>query len=620
MKNRLNYFSKKSINFQIMSVSLLVSTIISVLIVGICYTAFSRLLSENDIRSSEYNLSLAVSAFNSDMENILDFAKWCQADSDIQHYLQNAENYQEDPSIKTLFNVSSVQTYEKVNKEFFSSSLPYLDRVIISTNTGKYYIHIMAKTIPSNYSPAETILEQPFFQSYMDSPGYVWDRIENDLFSSRLNRQFIPIIRPIYLNPSRQIGFLYMEVSTDIFKNTLSSYPYSVSPRIAFSGNSYYLDQGKFASCPNPLEGLTPAPLSFLRPDIQFYTSGSIFHKDRALSMKSAIPDIIFSQKVYRQSLLSQDFSLYFMILPMVFILILTGGFLISHTLNRLVSEPIQTICCKIRGISQGDFSREPEIEYTNELGDIGKCINTMSENVVSLMDKRLADEKHRQELEYRILQSQINPHFLYNTLNSIKWMASIQGAGGVADMITSLSRLMKTVAKAGDSLVPLSRELEFLNDYFFIQRHRYGGGVKLVYELEDEALKSCLLHRFSLQPIVENALFHGIEPKGGKGCITIHAASVNQEKLIITITDDGVGMTQDMIQKALSGTDEVRHDFFRQVGIPNVNQRIQRSFGSGYGISIQSVPGEYTSMIFTLPYLTEHSPVFQAKERNSYV
>lgn len=620
MKNRLNYFSKKSINFQITFVSLLVSTILSILIVGICYTAFSRLLNENDIRSSEYNLSLAVSTFNSDIEGILDFAKWCQADSDIQHYLQNAETYQKDSSIKPLFNVSSVQTYEKVNKEFFSSSLPYLDRVIISTNTGKYYIHIMAKTIPSNYSPAETVLEQPFFQSYMDSRGYVWDRIENDLFSSRWDRQFIPIIRPIYLSPNHQIGFLYMEVSTDIFKNTLSSYPYSVSPRVTFSGNSYYLDQETFVSCAHPLESLDLTPLSFLRPDIQFYTSGSVFHKNQALSMKSVIPDIIFSQKVYRQSLLSQDFSLYFMILLMVFILVLTGGLLISHTLNRLVSEPIQTICCKIRGISQGDFSREPGIEYTNELGDIGKCINTMSENVVSLMNKRLTDEKHKQELEYQILQSQINPHFLYNTLNSIKWMASIQGAGGVADMITSLSRLMKTVAKARDAMVPLSNELELLNDYFFIQRHRYGGGVKLVYELEDEALKSCLIHRFSLQPIVENALFHGIEPKGGKGCITICASSVNQEKLIITITDDGIGMTPDMIEKALSGTEEIRHDFFRQVGIHNVNQRIQHSFGAGYGISIKSAPGEYTSMIFTLPYLTEYPPAFPVKERNSYV
>ena len=127
--------------------------------------------------------------------------------------------------------------------------------------------------------------------------------------------------------------------------------------------------------------------------------------------------------------------------------------------------------------------------------------------------------------------RQQINPHFLYNTLNSIKWMASIQGASGVADMITSLSRLMKNVAKGSDALVPLENEFELLNDYFFIQRHRYGGGIKLIYELENESLKNCLIHRFSLQPIVENALFHGIEPKGSKGSIIIQDVYKRQAK-----------------------------------------------------------------------------------------
>ena len=606
MKNHFCCFRKKSINFQIMAVSLLISTIISILIVGICYTAFSKLLNENDIRSSEYNLSLAVNTFNSDITGILRFAKWCQADSDIQQYLQNAEDYQSDSSNRTRFNISSVQTYEKVNKEFFSSNLPYLDRVIISTNTGKYYIHIMAKTIPSSYSPAETILQQSYFKTYVEAPCYIWNGIQNDIFSVRSNRQFIPIIRPIYKNPYKPVGFLYMEISTDIFKKLLSMYPYNSAPKIAFSGNTYYLDNDQFKCCINPTSALTETTLPFLKPSMQFYTSNSIEHRQQILSMASIIDNIIFLQEIYHKSLFSQDFNLYFIILLIVFILVLAGGILISHSLKRLVSKPIQKICCKISDISHGDFSRAPEIEYTNELGDIGRCINTMSENVNSLMEKRLADETHKQELEYQILQSQINPHFLYNTLNSIKWMASIQGASGVADMITSLSRLMKNVAKGSDALVPLENEFELLNDYFFIQRHRYGGGIKLIYELENESLKNCLIHRFSLQPIVENALFHGIEPKGSKGSIIIHVSSPDLKILIITVTDDGVGMTSEMIEKALSGSDTVRHDFFRQVGLYNVNQRIQRSFGSKYGISIESVIGSYTKMIFTLPYLTK--------------
>lgn len=164
--------------------------------------------------------------------------------------------------------------------------------------------------------------------------------------------------------------------------------------------------------------------------------------------------------------------------------------------------------------IAGGDFSRDPSVEWEHELGDIGRGINDLSENVSELMEKRLEDEKQKQDLEYKMLQSQINPHFLYNTLNSIKWMATIQGATGISEMTTSLSRLLKSISKGTSLLIDIREELSLLENYFTIQSYRYGGTITMDIQVDNESLYNSEIIKFTLQPLVENAIFHGIEPK----------------------------------------------------------------------------------------------------------
>ena len=264
-----------------------------------------------------------------------------------------------------------------------------------------------------------------------------------------------------------------------------------------------------------------------------------------------------------------------------------------------------------------GDFSADPAIEWDNELGDIGRGINKMSGNITALMDRRLEDEKQKQDLEYRMLQNQINPHFIYNTLNSIKWMATIQHAPGIAEMVTALSRLLKSVSKGNERLVPLYEEFALLNDYFTIQQYRYGGTITLdVSYIENENLThSCLIPRFTLQPLVENAIFHGIEPKGSAGEVTLRVErdAANGDVLIL-LSDDGVGMTPAQAAKALQepGPEEAAAKY-RHVGIWNVHRRLQYSFGDAYGLRIESEPGVGTTVTVRLPDAKKASPAGEA-------
>lgn len=255
----------------------------------------------------------------------------------------------------------------------------------------------------------------------------------------------------------------------------------------------------------------------------------------------------------------------------------------------------------RLSRIAQGDFTRDDTIEWENELGDIGRSINKLSADIQDLMNKRIEDEKQKKDYEYKMLQSQINPHFLYNTLNSIKWMATIQNAPGIAEMVTSLSRLLKSIAKGTSTIVTIQDEFQLLNDYFLIQKYRYGGAIRLEYRIDDEELVNNQILRFTLQPIVENAIFHGIEPKGCEGLITLHLYRKDGGLVCIDITDNGIGMTPDLIDKILSEDEPDKSHFFRDVGISSVHKRLQYTFGESCGLSIRSVPGDYTTMTITL-------------------
>ncbi|MCC8065180.1 MAG: sensor histidine kinase, partial [Clostridiales bacterium] len=286
-------------------------------------------------------------------------------------------------------------------------------------------------------------------------------------------------------------------------------------------------------------------------------------------------------------------------------IAILFFGILLMLVLHKLISNPIRALQQQIETLAQGNFTVNPGIEWNHELGDVGRGINRLSQSVASLMDKRVEDEKKRLDLEYQMLQSQINPHFIYNTLNSIKWMASIQHAPGIAEMVTALARLLKSVSKSTQRLVSLEQELSLLEDYFTIQRYRYGGTItaEVRCEAEEQVLTSTLIPQFALQPLAENAIFHGIEPKGCAGQITVTICRDEQGRdILVRLADDGVGMTPEQIARVLQPPPEDTQAKFRDVGLWNVHRRLQYSFGPDYGLTLESTPGVGTTVTVRLP------------------
>ncbi len=604
-----------SIRSKIMLCTGAITLLIAAVTVSICFVVFQSFLRRNQIQSAEYNLQVVSHNVSNDMDNIIYFNKWCASSTDIIQYLEGFQTQVKMPSIssaKAPLRSMALNAYNRLKEEFFkTSSSQYIIRAIVSPENCMNYLQVNDKAASSIPRAASTVQDLPYFHELVTADQYVWMGLEDCLYPTSDSSLCIPMARPVKNQYNTEtVGWTYLAVSDRIFLDYLKAFPLEPDSLlyITIGARSYQCRDGLFTEASPDYTAVREIKTDVLSDSTTV----------RLIRMADNTTRRLISRPLWDQGwsislvLSEQDYNaqnqMYLLLIGTIVIIIGLMGLMLAYILNRTISQPVNQIRDKIRLISEGDFSRDPSIEWKDELGVIGRGINQMSENVVSLMDRKVEDEKQKKDLEYRILQSQINPHFLYNTLNSIKWMATIQNAPGIAEMTTALARLMKNVSKGEDVRISLREELDLVRDYFLIQQYRYGGSISIEYAITDEELYQCQIHRFTLQPLVENALFHGIEPKGCAGKIVIRAEKAagtgSCPALVISITDGGVGMSPETIRSVLSGDASPSADFFKQVGINNVDKRIKYSFGPEYGIRIESVVGEYTTMVITLPYM----------------
>ena len=287
--------------------------------------------------------------------------------------------------------------------------------------------------------------------------------------------------------------------------------------------------------------------------------------------------------------------------ISLVFLSSMAIGFILSLLFTRYLTRPITRLIEHMEVISSGNFSRNPNIESDDELGMIGKQINKMSSHVSALMENRIRDEQEKMDLEIKMLQAQINPHFLYNTLDSIKWIATMQHNTGIVKIVSSLSSLLKNMAKGFNEKVTVRQELDFLDNYVTIEKIRYIELFDVEISVDDPALYHAGIIKLTLQPLVENSIFSGIEPSGKPGLIQIHIYEKNQI-LYISIRDNGIDISEENIARMLTDTSRVTKHYMSGIGLPNVDRRIKLVYGEEYGLHMESQVGVFTCVTVSLP------------------
>ena len=285
----------------------------------------------------------------------------------------------------------------------------------------------------------------------------------------------------------------------------------------------------------------------------------------------------------------------------LIFMSAMVIGLALSLLFSRNLIRPIDRLTRHIRVISTGEFTKNPDIETKDEFGLIGKQINEMSSRISELMDSRIQDEKEKMNMEIKILQAQINPHFLYNTLDSIKWIATMQHSTGIVKVVSALSSLLKNMAKGFNEKVTIRQELDFLENYITIEKIRYIELFDVEITVDDPALYNARIVKLTLQPIVENSIFSGIEPSGKPGLIQIHIYAEDQV-LYISIRDNGIGISEENIRRLLTDTGRVTKNYMSGIGLPNVDRRIKLVYGEESGLKMESEIGSYTCVTVSLP------------------
>ena len=284
-------------------------------------------------------------------------------------------------------------------------------------------------------------------------------------------------------------------------------------------------------------------------------------------------------------------------------IIVVVFVFVMSMYLSANFTRPIQAVVQRIEDISHGVFHQSPmELPTWNvdEILYLSHRLDVMEQNIQQLINERVIREQEKRELEIQMLQSQISPHFLNNTISSIRMMATMQGSQGIARMLDSLSVILSTVLRKSDDGVSLRDELSVVDAYIFIQRIRYHGRIRYELCLEDPSLLDCKIMRFTLQPLIENAIFHGLVPKNDFGQIILTIERLG-ETVRLTVSDNGVGISE-KARRLLSADEPPReHDSLHGFGLRNVDRRLKLVYGECYGLSILKEANP-TQIAITIP------------------
>lgn len=272
---------------------------------------------------------------------------------------------------------------------------------------------------------------------------------------------------------------------------------------------------------------------------------------------------------------------------------------MINAFISDKISNPIKSLDGSVREIESGNLDVEILPSGSYEVEHLGKSIKNMLGRIKVLMSDLVAEHNAKRKSEFDTLQSQINPHFLYNTLDIIVWMIENENSDKAVNIVTALAKFFRISLSKGKNIITVKDEVEHVRNYLMIQNMRFKNRFEYSIDVDEKVLSYSSL-KLMLQPLVENAIYHGMEFMDGDGEIDVKVFK-EDDSLYFTITDNGLGMSEDMVETLLS-KDFVSSKKGSGIGVKNVNERIKLYFGSEYGLKVESEPDEGTKITIHLP------------------
>lgn len=284
-----------------------------------------------------------------------------------------------------------------------------------------------------------------------------------------------------------------------------------------------------------------------------------------------------------------------FVILLIIFIVILINSYI-----SFRVTNPIRELEKSVKALEEGNLDADIYMGGSYEVQHLGKSVQDMKFRIKGLMQDIVNEHEEKRKSEFDSLQAQINPHFLYNTLDIIVWQIENEKQSEAVHTVTALARFFRLSLGKGKNIVTVKDEIDHVKNYLMIQHMRFKNKFDYEFDIAEDVLELPSL-KLMLQPLVENAIYHGMEFMDGDGLITVKAWR-KEDELYLSVADNGLGMTEDKVEMILTGKSTSGNGRGSGIGVKNVNERIKLYFGEAYGLTIDSEPDEGTTVIIHLP------------------
>ena len=551
------------------------------------------ILMDRDLKSMQGSLEQSVATVDGQIE--------------VYNNLSNYITFNETISSVLAYDYSSTyEMYSQIVTTFdpMLSSLKYFHNDI---NKVTVYVDNGIKH-DTTIAPIEEIENEPFFDKASDSTAINW-------YVDKDNKKIISARKMSTLENMGITGIMYIDVDYD---SVMSSYRQGIEPGcgiivvdkagVVIGEFNNIGDNSRYVLNYSDNSGMEKqaAKLSLKKMLDEVCWDGNICSNAGGYALvRKESPVTGWTTYIYepRKMMFNSTSSIAAMIIVAVVVALLGLAASITAT-SGFITKRIRKLQASMAKVEQGDFDAVIKTEDKDEIGDLIQDFNEMTTQTKNLITQVYEGRISQKESEMKVLRAQINPHFLYNTLDSIIWMAEGKKNEEVVIMTASLARLLRQSISNEDELVTVGQEIEYVRSYLTIQKMRYKD--KLEFEIKaDPSITQVPIIRLVLQPLVENAIYHGLKYKDSKGLLTVHGY-MKGENAVIDITDDGVGMDEETL-KHIYDKHKVNYRS-NGVGVYNVQQRLVLYYGKDYVIIFHSEKGKGTTASVVIPGIQEES------------
>lgn len=502
--------------------------------------------------------------------------------------------YKEKDSIKKLETSTKIET----KLEYLFAYQGGINSIVFFSKNGEVF-----KYRDPFYKKESDVKESLWYKECIKNKEKVFSisTSSNDVNANRID--FLVGISPDFSWYNSATEFIYFEIKTEVLNSIYSRFTDDSVGKMIIADS-----KGKVVISPDKsLLGKNISDIEYLsginKKDNNFYKYK--YKKDIKYISKYASGKsdwIVISIIDFKA--LTKDTTNIMKILLFIFVVFNLFFILYCKTFFKEILKPIKELIQKMKVIKDGRLDEISNINTNlEEINELGNNYNKMINDIKMLMVERDLKERERSKEEIKVLQAQINPHFIYNTLNVIKLMAMISKTENIRKVTDSFMKLLSATFRSESTFITVREELEYLDNYADIMKVRFGDNFNLMVKVEEEVRKLYII-KLILQPIVENAIIHGINEIDGEKDIII-SGYTSKDCLIFEVEDNGNGMTEEEIKSIFTNKEKSKTSF-NHIGIKNIESRIRLNCGQGYGIKIESEKNKFTRVKLILPILME--------------